>query len=118
MRNFEGLNIWKDAKYLCLEVYSIFKDNRDFGFKDQIQRASVSVMNNIAEGSEAGSDFLFVRYLNIAKGSCAEVRSMLYLCKDLNYCSEEGFNELIEKTYSISKGICKLISYLETSNKK
>lgn len=118
MRNFEGLTIWKDSKYLCLEVYTLFKDNRDFGFKDQMQRASVSVMNNIAEGSEAGSDSLFVRYLNIAKGSCAEVRSMLYLCKDLNYCTEESFNELIEKTYSISKGISKLITYLETNNKK
>ena len=64
------------------DIYKMISNCKDYGFKDQIQRASVSIMNNIAEGSEAGSDALFIRYLKIAKASCGEVRSMLYLCED------------------------------------
>ena len=63
-------------------IYAIMQNCRDYGFRDQIQRASVSIMNNIAEGLESGSDAKFVNFLNIAKGSCSEVRSMLYLCED------------------------------------
>ena len=87
MSTFEELTYWNKAKELTLLIYEIMQDVKDFGFKDQIQRASVSIMNNIAEGSEFGSPLGFVKYLNIARGSCAEVRSMLYLCKDLGYCS-------------------------------
>lgn len=65
------------------------KDNCDYGFKDQIQRVAVSIMNNIAEGFESGPDAKFINFLNIAKGSCSEVKSMLYLCEDLDYCSTE-----------------------------
>ena len=62
---------------------------RDYGFKDQIQRAAVSIMNNIAEGFESGSDAKFLNFLNISRGSCTEVRSMLYLCEDLSFCTKE-----------------------------
>ena len=86
---------------------------RDFGFRDQIQRATVSIMNNIAEGFESGSDSLFVRYLNISKGSCSEVNSMLYLCEDLKYCTIEKRKELQSKVISIINRTSKLIEYLE-----
>lgn len=76
MSKFEDLKVWDDAKSLSVAVYDIMKTNRDYGFRDQIQRAAISIMNNIAEGSDSGSDAHFVRYLNVAKGSCAEVRSM------------------------------------------
>lgn len=89
---------------------------KDYGFKDQIQRASVSIMNNIAEGSEAGSDALFIRYLKIAKASCGEVRSMLYLCEDLEYSSKSTSLILRNKTILISSSIQKLIEYLNNSN--
>ncbi len=115
-KTFEEMDIWQDAKYLTIAIYSIMKDNRDFGFKDQIQRASVSIMNNIAEGFEAGSDNLFTRYLHIAKGSCGEVRSMLILSKDLKYLTTEQADRLIEKCISISKRMSSLIQYL-TKNK-
>lgn len=88
------------------------KDNRDYGFKDQIQRAAVSIMNNIAEGSEYNSDSSFIRYLNIAQGSCSEVKSMLYLCEDLAYCTKEKREELHRELSQISSGIYKLILYL------
>ena len=71
---------------------------KDWGFKDQIQRAAVSIMNNIAEGTESGSDAKFMNFLNIAKGSCSEVKSMLYLCEDLSFGTpeESGFTIAIE----------------------
>lgn len=69
-------------------------------------------MNNIAEGSEAGSDSIFIRYLNIAKGSCAEVRSMLYLCEDKKLCSAEYANNLRETLIIIASKIKRLINYL------
>ena len=81
---------------------------RDWGFKDQIQRAAVSIMNNIAEGVDSGSDSKFTNFLNIARGSCAEVRSMVYLCEDLGICTEENAHLLREKTNQISAGINKL----------
>ena len=86
---------------------------RDYGFRDQIQRASVSIMNNIAEGFESGSDAKFLYFLNVAKGSCSEVKSMLYLCEDLHYCTSEDRKNLIEKLLSLSGGIYNLILYLK-----
>ena len=79
IKNFEDLMIWQDARVLVGAVYALMKESKDFGFKDQIQRASVSVMNNIAEGFERKSDSEFNRFLDIAKASCGEVRSMIYL---------------------------------------
>ncbi len=89
---------------------------KDFGFRDQIQRAAVSVMNNIAEGFDYGSDAMFIRYLDISKASCGEVKSMLYLAEDRKFCSPEKAIELREKAKSISSGIQALIKYLK--NKK
>lgn len=98
-------------------VYSLLKGNSDFGFKDQLQRAAVSIMNNIAEGSEYNSDASFIKFLNIAKGSCAEVRSMLYLLLDLGYCTKEEYEKLHNQLFLVSSGIFKLIDYLEKNKK-
>ena len=87
MAYFEELSSWSFAKKLTIQVYELMQNNHDYGFREQIQRAAVSIMNNIAEGSEAGSPQAFVRYLYIAKGSCAEVRSMVYLCKECKIIS-------------------------------
>lgn len=113
MRQFENLEIWNDSKDLVLQIYSNLKDNKDFGFRDQIQRAAVSIMNNIAEGSEYGSDAVFIRYLKISKSSCAEVRSMLYLCESLNYITENELENLKNNTFTLSKKISGLIKYLQ-----
>ena len=85
VKYFEEFKIWQDARELVGEIYAFTGGVRDYGFNDQIQRAAVSVMNNIAEGAEAGSVSMFKRFLLIAKGSCGEVRSMLYIASDLNY---------------------------------
>ncbi|MEQ1841093.1 MAG: four helix bundle protein, partial [Verrucomicrobiales bacterium] len=88
-KQFEDLRIWQQAREQAAKLYSIFGagsvSERDFGFRDQIQRAGVSVMNNIAEGFERRSKPDFARFLDLAKGSCGEVRSMLHLAEDLSY---------------------------------
>ena len=112
-KNFEDLRIWVEARTFVVSVYVLMKDNRDFGFKDQIQRASVSIMNNIAEGSEYNSDASFIKFLNIARGSCAEVKSMLYLALDLGYCTKDEYEKLQKQLFSILSGIFKLIEYLK-----
>ena len=115
MRNFEELRVWQDTRILVNDIYKLTNTFNDYGFKDQIQRAAVSIINNISEGSESGSDPLFIRYLKISKASCGEVRSMLYLCEDLKYCSTETATILKNKTILISSSIQKLIEYLNKS---
>lgn len=111
-RNFESLRVWQNARIFVNAVYDMMADNKDWGFRDQIQRASVSIMNNIAEGFESGSDAKYVNFLNIAKGSCSEVRNMLYLCKDRHFCTEEQFIDLKSQAIQISSQLYKLIEYL------
>ncbi len=118
MKQFEQLHIWMDARLLVNEIYEIHKVTSDFSFKDQIQRATVSIMNNIAEGFESGSNLNFIKYLNIAKASCAEVRSMLYLSEDFKICNKLKAKELRESTLKIASGIYQLINYLKNQPKK
>lgn len=112
---FENLNVWQNARNFVNSIYDLMEDNNNYGFRDQIQRAVVSIMNNIAEGYESGSDAKYVNFLNIAKGSCSEVRSMLYVCLDRKYCTEEQFNSLKSQAIHISSQLYKLIEFL---NKK
>ncbi len=105
---FEDIMSWQKSRILTAQIYQQFSDSNDWGFRDQIQRASVSIMNNIAEGFERRSNKEFKTFLFYAKGSCGEVRSMLYLAKDLNRINDETFEEI----YSLSIEISKLISAL------
>ena len=96
-------------------IYEMMQNCKDYSFKDQLQRESLSIMNNIAEGSESGSDRTYIRYLNISKGSCSEVKSMLYLCEDMKYCTTEKRLELQSKLLTISGQIYKLIEFLKNN---
>jgi len=115
---FEDLRIWVDSRSLVKAIYSEFAENsdsaRDWSFRKQIQTAAVSIMNNIAEGFERSSDKDFARFLDIAKASCGEVRSMLYLAEDLNYMTMNKAKELRNEAISISKGIAALSKHLRT----
>ena len=111
--SFEELFVWQEARELVKHIYKVFGKSKDYGFKDQIQRASVSIMNNIAEGFERSSDKEFIRFLFIAKASSGEVRSMLYLAIDLNYIEPNMSKTLLEKCKKISGSISNLIKYLE-----
>ena len=110
--NFESLRVWQNARNLVNFVYDIMDDNKNYGFRDQIQRAAVSIMNKIAEGYESGTDAKYANFLNIAKGSCSEVRSMLYFCLDRKYCSQEQFDILKSQAIIISSQLYKLLEYL------
>lgn len=110
VERFEDLIAWQKAKLLCLSVYQAFEDSKDYGFKDQIQRSSVSVMNNIAEGFERKTKKEFSYFLSIAKGSCGEVRSMLVLSKDLKKLSIETSDRLLQQAEEISKIIAGLMN--------
>lgn len=111
-KHFEDLQIWQEARRIVGEVYKYTAELKDYGFNDQIQRAAISIMNNIAEGYESGSDPVFKRYLFIAKGSCGEVRSMLYLAQDLNYISTVEGELLIRDCKGLAIAINKLADYL------
>jgi four helix bundle protein len=113
---FEEIEAWQTARQLTKLIYSVTDEGklaRDFGLKDQIRRASVSVMSNIAEGFESQTQALFIRYLGIAKASAGEVRSQLYISRDLNYLTEEQFSNLIQMAEKTSRQISRFISYLE-----
>ena len=112
IKSFEDIIAWKKAKELNLLIYRNFRNRRDFSFRDQIQRASVSIMNNIAEGFERRTNKEFVNFLFIAKDSCGEVRSMLILALDLKYINEIQFKESHNLTIEIPKLLSGLIKTL------
>ena len=116
-RNIENLYIWQESRSVVNDIYTLMKDCRDFGFKDQLQRASISIMNNIAEGTESGSDAKYINFLNISRGSCSEVHSMLYLCEDFKICSQEERIKIQTKVKLLSVGIVNLVNYI-SKNKK
>ena len=96
---FEDLIAWQKARELTREIYTVTKNGefkKDFGLRDQIQRACVSIMSNIAEGFDRASRAEFHQFLVIAKGSCAEVKSQLYVAFDVGYLSNTRFNKLKE----------------------
>jgi len=121
IQNFEDLNVWQRSRELVKLIYELTKNklfSRDYSLTDQIKRSSVSVLSNIAEGFERGSNKEFIQFLYIAKGSCGEVRSQLYVALDQKYVSEGDFSKTKEFCLKISGMINNLISYLKTSNIK
>jgi len=109
---FEDILAWQKSEILVLDVYKNFKNCRDFAFRDQIQRAAVSIMNNIAEGFERRTNKELSNFLFIAKGSCAEVRSMLHLALKLEYISKIKYDEWYALTTEISKMLSGFIKTL------
>lgn len=100
---FEEFTGWQKSKRLAALIYQLFKNNKDYGFRDQIQRAAVSIMNNIAEGFERASNRELAYFLYIAKGSAGEVRSMLYVASENKYITTEQFRALSALTIEVSR---------------
>ena len=109
----ENLRVWQQSRIFVNSIYDIMEEIKDYGFRDQIQRAAVSIMNNIAEGAESGSDAKYVNFLQISRGSCSEVRSMLYLCLDRNIIDQDTFEKLKSESILISNHIYRLIESLK-----
>src|SRR5262245_18183370 len=119
IETFEDLLSWQKARLLTQRIYRATKAGdfaKDFGLRDQIRRASVSIVSNIAEGFERGGDKEFQQFLSQAKGSCAEVRAQLYVALDEGYISKTDFGELHGLTNEISRLISGMMTYLANSN--
>lgn len=112
IERFEDAIAWQKGKHVVLQVYLLHENCKDYGFRDQLQRAAISVMNNIAEGFERKGNREFKQFLFIAKGSCAECRSMLYIAKELGYISSKEFDNLYQDCLEISKLLSGLIKTL------
>lgn len=109
IKKFEDLEVWKESMRLAVKIYDRLRDCRDFGLRDQMQRCSVSIPSNIAEGYERNSNKEFIQYLHIAKGSCAELRTQIYIARETEVLSESAGEELLETTRKISSMLFKLI---------
>ncbi len=118
IKTFEDLEIWKAARRLTAEIYRQSQKPRfskDFGLRDQMQRAGVSIMSNIAEGFERGGNQEFAQFLYIAKGSCGELRSQLYVALDQAYVDQKVADNLLVILKRLSVMIKHLIDHLKRS---
>ncbi len=112
---FEDIDCWQESRTMVKVIYSITNDHlfsKDFGLKDQIQRAAVSTMSNIAEGFESQSNRDFIRFLFYAKRLSGEVRSQLYIACDMSYITKSEFENIQKQAVKVSKMISTFISYL------
>lgn len=115
---FEDLKVWQGARELVRSVYELTSNQRfrrDGALRDQLRRAAVSSMANIAEGFERGSKREFGRFLYMARGSAGEVRSHLYVARDLDYITQAEFDDLSSLATRLSKGLFRFIQHLESS---
>ena len=116
-KRFEELEVWQKARELTNSIYSSSSSglfSKDFGLRDQILRAAVSVMSNIAEGFESQTQAMFIQYLARAKGSAGEVRAQLYITRDQGYITENQFNATFALVEICGKQLARLIQYLES----
>ena len=118
IEHFEDIEAWKESRILVKEIYFVFNKIKDFSFRDQIQRAAVSIMTNIAEGFDRGSNREFIQFLVIARGSASEVRSLLYTGADIGYIDKDTFAPLHERCIKLTNLINGFIRYLRNSDRK
>ena len=118
IENFEDLRIFQNATELTVKIYQITKEDpfrRDLTLKSQITKAALSIVSNIAEGFERGSNADFIRFLYISKGSCGEVRAQLLIAKRLLYINQRTFEDLTKFCRTLSSMIWSFINYLKHS---
>ena len=119
IQKFEDILAWQKARELTREVYAHSKTGafaKDFGLKDQIQRASVSIMGNVAEGYDRGGDKEFIQFLSVSKGSCGEVKSHLYVALDQQYINPIQFNQLYNSADEVGRLLAGFMAYLKQSD--
>lgn len=121
VKNFEDLEIWASARIVCNDIFRIKQNSElksDYKLYNQINGASGSIMDNIAEGFERNGNKEFVQFLAISKASCGEARSQLYRVLDRNYITREEFETLYNKLILLSRQISSFINYLQKSELK
>lgn len=118
-KEFDDLHVYQQARVLTNLVYSLTRNSaftRDRSLQDQLRRATVSVLSNIAEGFERGSDKAFAQALTIDKGSCGEVRAQMAIALDQGYIKKDEYAEVVDKCRRLAAGISKLTAYLRKSS--
>ena len=118
---FEDIESWKKARIFTDDIYEVVSKSKlksDYGLRDQIQRAAVSIMNNIAEGYDSGSKKSFINFLNYSYRSASEVQSLLYVLLDQKYIENTKFDELYNSVSEIKKLLGGFIRYLNSSSKQ
>ena len=115
IERFEDIDAWKESRILVKSIYGAMENIRDFGFRDQIQRAAISILSNIAEGFDRGTNKEFIHFLTIARGSVAEVRSLLFAAQDVGYVDQKDCDRLQQCCFAITKMINGFIRYLNAS---
>ncbi len=118
INNFEDLEVWRLSRELTNEIYEITKGKvfcRDYGLRDQIRRAAISIMSNISEGYERGGNQELIHFLSIAKGSSGEVRCQVYIAGDQKYINKDKCDLLIDKCRKLSIMINNFMKYLRNS---
>ena len=121
INTFEELDIWQLSREICQDVWNAFENSslgKDFELKNQVNRSSGSIMDNIADGFERNGRREFINFLSYTKGSCGELRSQLYRAFDRKHITEEEFEFLKEKTITESKKIGSFMAYLVKSDHK
>lgn len=121
INKFEDIEAWQLARKLTRAIYAVSSEGqfaRDFGLRDQLRRAAVSVMSNIAEGFDRGGNKELIQFLFIAKGSAAEVQAQLYIALDIGYLKQEQFQELYNLAGDTARLIGGFIRYLKANNLK
>ena len=101
-QSFEDLEVWQRGCRLSVDIFRVFENCRKYSLKDQIERAGLSIPSNIAEGSERGSTKDFAHFLNFSKGSCAELRTQLYIARKLTVLDRNDFERLVSETKEVS----------------
>ena len=110
---FENLKDWKESFELSVQIYKIIRVSKEYALRDQILRSSLSVPSNIAEGHDRNSGKEFIRFLNIAKASCGELRTQIYFSIEIGLIDKEKGSELLDKTLKISSMIYNLIKSIK-----
>ncbi|MBN1472348.1 MAG: four helix bundle protein [Syntrophaceae bacterium] len=118
IEKFEDIESWKESRILVKEIYKLFGNVKDYGFRDQVQRAAISVMSNIAEGFDRNSNKEFIQFLVIARGSVSEIRSLCYAAMDIGYIDEKSFSTISERCFKLSNLINGFIRYLKNTERK
>ena len=118
IKSFEEMEVWQLSRQICNKIYKLTSTgdfSKDYGFKDQIRRASGSIMDNIAEGFDRGGNNEFKLFLSYSKGSAGEVKSQLYRALDQAYISIEDFDELYQQVDNVGGKLTNLIKYLSST---
>jgi len=115
--NFEDIESWREARVLVKDIYRSFRGIKDYSFRDQIQRASISIMSNIAEGFDRGTNREFIQFLIIARGSVSEVKSLSYAALDIGYIDKITFDKISDRCFRLNNLINGFIRYLKNFKK-